>query len=89
MPGSTAGGTPAATLNRYRIGDRRSDSWATAPKRVGAYRIYAQFHCPFDDPKTMSFHEPARDEKRVGNFRNAQPFKHCAKYDLINRLQSV
>ena len=37
----------------------------------------------------MSFHEPARDVKRVGNFRNGQPFKHCAKYDLINRLQSI
>ena len=37
----------------------------------------------------MSFHEPAPDVKRVGNFRNAQPFKHCAKYDLIDRLQSL
>src|SRR5207237_4002508 len=48
---------------------------------------YAQFHCQFGDQKVMSFHEPARDVKCVGNFRNMQPFEHCAKYDLIRRLQ--
>src|SRR6266542_693401 len=50
---------------------------------------YPQLQCPFGDPKAMSFHEPARDVKLVGNFRNAQPFKHCAKYELISRLQSI
>ncbi len=35
----------------------------------------------------MSFHEPARDVKPVGNFSNAQPFKQCAKYALISRPQ--
>ena len=50
---------------------------------------YPQFHCPFGNPKAMSFHEPAPDVKRAGNFRNAQPFKHSAKYGLINRLQPI
>jgi len=39
--------------------------------------------------KGWSFHESAPHVKRADNFRNAQPFKHCAKYDLINRLVSI